>query len=443
MLPLDAFSQEAESTLKKFGVNTNEVIIAVTLDLDDAGDFGETWLCLDKNYLYCLSASSKDFVPKKGANNKNKKKKISAGNAGNSDDGDYESKFSNAKFVSYALNEIRTSYIDSFTSTNRLFLVMGEESRKEREEREKREKEAREQEDNKKNDTKAQQKKHEESTAPKEEEDIEEILPKRTTVGVAFSTNSKKQKLFAFLEIARRIKDGKEIKEDDSIFDQFNVSCPKCGRRYRNQHNKICMHCVDKGMLFARLLKYFDKHMHRLIFVFVTLLLSAGIGLLNPMIHGWLFVDVVISNSDEHAGMFEFFRGNILAFVFLILALNLIGMAIGIFRARSVNKMSIAVMQRMQIDIFSAMQKLSLAYFNNNQTGRLMTRINSDPMVMRQLYTDIIPNLIINIVTFIGVTVVMLLINWQLTLIVFIPIPIIIWIFHSQLPKLWRMFSRR
>ena len=390
MLPLDIFSEEVESAFKKFGVNTDKVIAAVALDLNDAGAFGESWLCFTKDYLYCLSANAEDFT----------RKKTRGGKA--SDDSDITSKFGNAKFASYAINEIMDSYIDSFTSTNRLFLVMG----------------------------------------PEGAEDTEDNKDKKT-VGVSFCTNSSKQKLFAFLELMNRTKNGSEIKEDDSIFEQFNISCPKCGRRYLKQTRKICMHCVDKHMLFTRLLKYFDKHVHRLIFVSATMLLSTGIALLSPIIHGRIFVDIVISGSSQDAGMLEFLRGNILAFVLLIFLLNITNMTIGIFRARTVNRMSIAVTQRMKMDIFSAMQKLSLAYFNNNQTGRLMTRISSDPMVMRAFYTDVLPSLVINVLTFAGVTVAMLIMNWQLTLIVFIPMPIIILIFRFQLPKLLHMFSKR
>ncbi|MCL2098843.1 MAG: ABC transporter ATP-binding protein/permease [Oscillospiraceae bacterium] len=391
MLPLDAFTEEAETKFKEFGVDTGEVIIAVTLDLDEAGDFGESWLCLTKKSLYCIFANSKDFVY-----GKTKKTKKNDPSIQSEDDG-VISKFTNAKFASYPLSEISASYIDSFTSTNRFFLVMGEKEK-----------------------------------------------PGKT-VGIAYSTNSKKQKLFAFLEIMKRIQEDKEVKDDDSIFEQFNIFCPTCGRRYRNQHRKICMNCVDKNMLFTRMFKYFDKHVHRLVFVFVTLLLSSAIALINPVIHGRVFVDAVIGGEELPGafGVFNFLRGNILPFVIMLFALNMTAMIIGIFRSRSVNKMSIAVSQKMRLDIFSAMQKLSLAYFNNNQTGRLMNRINTDPDVMRGLYTDILPNLIISVVTFIGVTVLMFLSNWRLTLIVFIPVPVIIWIFNVQLPKLWRMFSRR
>jgi ATP-binding cassette subfamily B protein len=388
MLPLDTLSDEVESVLKNNGINIEDIIITTSLDLDISGDFGESWLCLTKEYLYCLSANSKDFIYDTKSKAKNKKN-IQAGII-EENNLNIKSKFSKPVFEKYLLEKINSPYIDSFTSTNRFFIKTND-----------------------------------------------------VTVGVAFSTNSRKQKLFAFLEIMKRIKDGKEVTDDDAIFEQFKIFCPTCGRRYENHHRKICMNCVDKNMLFTRLFKYFNSHMQSLIIVFVTLLITAGISLINPISHGRIFVNVVIRQDTTGFEMLEFLRGNIGVFVLMLFVFNMFNLFIQIMRSRSVNKMSIAVTQKMKNDMFSAMQKLSLAYFNNNQTGRLMNRINSDPEVIRQFYTEIIPNVIINVITFIGVTVFMTMMNWRLTLIVFIPVPIIIWIFQTQLPKFWRMLSRR
>ncbi|MCL2159474.1 MAG: ABC transporter ATP-binding protein/permease [Oscillospiraceae bacterium] len=388
MLPLDSLSDEVEAAFKNFGVDTQNIIMATALDLDVTGDFGESWLCLDKEYLYCLSANSKDFEydPKE----RKKRKKIN--DEGHIDETGLKTKFSKPEFAKYPVEKIADAYIDSFTSTNRFFAIID-----------------------------------------------------GVTVGLAFCTNSKKQKLFAFLELMKRIKDGKEIADDDAIFEQFNIFCPKCKRRYRNQNRKVCMNCVDKNMLFTRLFKYFDKHGRHLAIIFATLLITSAISLINPYIHGQIFVDLVIYGDQNPAtyGSLEFLRSNILAFALMLVSIDIFSIAIQILRSRTVIKMSIYVTQKMKTDMFSAMQKLSLAYFNNNQTGRLMNRINSDPGVIQQFYTDILPSFVINVITFVGVTVMMFFVNWQLTLIVFIPVPIIVWIFRTQLPKMWRMFSKR
>ena len=390
MLPLDDLSKEAEAALRSFGVDTEKLVMAVALDLDVTGDFGEAWLCLDKEFLYCLSANSRDFEydPKE----RKKRKKIGAD--GQIDETGLKTKFSKPAFEKYPFEKITDPYIDSFTSTNRFFAIID-----------------------------------------------------GVTVGVAFATNSKKQKLFAFLEIMKRIKDGKEVKDDDAIFEQFNIFCPKCKRRYHNHHRKICMNCLDKNAMFTRLLKYFEKYKGSLVVIFATILVSSGLSLISPVLHGRILFNLVLFGSDarnqQDYGFLEFLRSNIVTFVVLLVGINLFSIAISIVQSRTVNRMSIHVTQKMKTDMFSAMQKLSLAYFNNNHTGRLMNRINSDPEVIRGFYTDIIPSFIVSVVTFVGVTIMMFLWNWQLTLVVFIPVPIIVWIFKTQLPNMWRMYSKR
>jgi len=71
-----------------------------------------------------------------------------------------------------------------------------------------------------------------------------------------------------------------------------------------------------------------------------------------------------------------------------------------------------------------------------------MNRVSHDPEVIRQFYAGVLPSFVINVITFIGVAIALFVINWQLAIIVFIPVPAIVLIFKTQLPKLWRMLTR-
>ena len=121
----------------------------------------------------------------------------------------------------------------------------------------------------------------------------------------------------------------------------------------------------------------------------------------------------------------------------------LLSLAISILQNRTNAHLSTQVALNMKLDIFTSMQKLSLSYFNNNQTGRLITRVNYDADRIRAFFIDGVPNLIINGVNFIGLTIFLFMMNWQLTLIVFIPVPLVVLMFKFMLPKLWRMYTRR
>ena len=68
---------------------------------------------------------------------------------------------------------------------------------------------------------------------------------------------------------------------------------------------------------------------------------------------------------------------------------------------------------------------MHLGYFHDKQTGDLMSRIVNDTRDFELLYAHMIPESITNLVTFTGVLLVLLTINWKLALITCAPIPLI------------------
>ena len=393
MLPLEIISEEALKVFEKHGVAKDTIRMCVQLDLDVNGDFGESWLALTGDKLICISANTTAFVLK--GHKKATVKKTA--NIDNTEEDNIQSRFSNEyTYDEYDFDKISEPYVDNFMSSNRLFLKYDD-----------------------------------------------------ATIGIVYSTNSKKQKLFAFLDLMNRFKDGKDIQDDDPIFDQFNVTCPKCGRRYTHQNRKVCMHCLDKNAMMKRLFMYFDGYIGKVAIIFLLMAFTSVIALINPFIGGHIFYDIVLSDTmpvnataiDKF--LFENINGNIMAIVGIMFAIMIISLIIGIIQNRTIWSISIRVSQKMKMDIFTAMQRLSLSFFNSTQTGRLITRVNNDSVVVRDFYAGTVPALFINVITFVSVAIFLFSMNWRLTLIIFIPVPIIVWIFRTQLPKLWRLFSKR
>ena len=76
--------------------------------------------------------------------------------------------------------------------------------------------------------------------------------------------------------------------------------------------------------------------------------------------------------------------------------------------------------------MYDKLQSLDLGFFHDKQTGDLMSRVVNDTRDFELLYAHIIPELITNVATFVGVLVILLLINWKLALITCCPIPLIL-----------------
>jgi len=76
--------------------------------------------------------------------------------------------------------------------------------------------------------------------------------------------------------------------------------------------------------------------------------------------------------------------------------------------------------------LYEKIQTMDLSFFHDKQTGDLMSRVVNDTREFELLYAHIIPEIITNIVTFIGVLIILLTINWKLALMTCAPIPLIL-----------------
>ena len=76
--------------------------------------------------------------------------------------------------------------------------------------------------------------------------------------------------------------------------------------------------------------------------------------------------------------------------------------------------------------LYDKLQCLNLSFFHDKQTGDLMSRVVNDTRDFELLYAHMIPDIITNLVTFVGVLVILLTINWKLALITCCPIPLIL-----------------
>ena len=76
--------------------------------------------------------------------------------------------------------------------------------------------------------------------------------------------------------------------------------------------------------------------------------------------------------------------------------------------------------------MYDKLQSLHLGFFHDKQTGDLMSRVVNDTRDFELLYAHMIPDMITNVVTFLGVLGILLTINWKLALVTCCPIPLIL-----------------
>ncbi len=81
----------------------------------------------------------------------------------------------------------------------------------------------------------------------------------------------------------------------------------------------------------------------------------------------------------------------------------------------------------MRRDIFSHLQTLPFSYYDNTKTGHIMSRIINDLRDITELAHHGPEDLFISLVMLVGSFIILITIEWRLTLILFAFIPLMIW----------------
>ncbi|HET60555.1 MAG TPA: ABC transporter ATP-binding protein [Chloroflexi bacterium] len=76
--------------------------------------------------------------------------------------------------------------------------------------------------------------------------------------------------------------------------------------------------------------------------------------------------------------------------------------------------------------VYRHIQQLSLRYYEDKQTGQMMSRVVNDTDIFESLIAHATPDIVVNVLTFFGVLAILVSLNWTLALLSMIPIPFIV-----------------
>jgi len=130
----------------------------------------------------------------------------------------------------------------------------------------------------------------------------------------------------------------------------------------------------------------------------------------------------------------------------ILLALYLLRVAFRFLSNYLAHKAAWYLVGDLRTKIYDKLERLDLGFFHDKQTGDLMSRVVNDTRDFELLYAHIIPEMITNVVTFLGVLAILLTINWKLALITCFPIPLILVsgvIFAKKVRPFFRVSQRK
>ena len=179
------------------------------------------------------------------------------------------------------------------------------------------------------------------------------------------------------------------------------------------------------------------KYWSYLILALISLIVSTIAGFYAPWALRELTSIATEGHSDFAAGAF-----NIGMLLLLATALQSGGASIsGYFNHHA----ALHYVADLRTELYTKLQHMGLRFFNKSRTGDLTSRVINDAMEAEILLAHVIPDLVVNILTFVGVGILLFTINLKLALLSLITIPflIVITLWQSKyLSPIWNQNSK-
>jgi ATP-binding cassette subfamily B protein len=183
--------------------------------------------------------------------------------------------------------------------------------------------------------------------------------------------------------------------------------------RSMRQDRAVLRHRVKKGT--AKRMLTFAVPYRKILAIFVpVVILDAVIAAVNPLILRSL-IDNGILKKDSQL---------IIGLSILVAVLALFDAGLALSERRISAYLGESLIFDMRAKVFRHVQRMPLAFFSRTQTGALVSRLNNDVIGAQQAFTDLLSNVVGNLVTVVIVIGVMFFLSWQITLAALILVPL-------------------
>lgn len=203
------------------------------------------------------------------------------------------------------------------------------------------------------------------------------------------------------------------------------TACLKCGHPLSG--TSICPKCDRKSVTMRQFRQLCSPYILQLILISCVMVAVTVCALYTQSLQQG-FIDNTLRNPSPDK------IKEVVVFIVAMLLLT----GFNVFATIYKNVLCVKLGARMSMDlrrkIFSKIQQLSMTFINRRRPGELMNRVTGDTAAIREFMEGAFGNLMSNIITMIGAAALMLMINWKLTLIsvIFMPICMIVTKFFNR-----------
>jgi len=188
---------------------------------------------------------------------------------------------------------------------------------------------------------------------------------------------------------------------------------------------------ISDRVLVKRLLHYAASFKRRIAMLIFVVLVSTLLNLLPPILFTFTIDNYILAMNFQGLTM---------------LAIAFVGLNVGIFFAQYsqtylIEWLGHRMEYEMRTDMFRQLQDLSLGYYANREVGGIVSRVTNDVDKITELISTGVITVMVDLITLVGIVVIMLWMSTWLSLITFTVIPFIVvfmYLWGKRVRKVYR-----
>lgn len=184
--------------------------------------------------------------------------------------------------------------------------------------------------------------------------------------------------------------------------------------------------------MLKRFMSYYKPHMRIFILDMLASLCVALVGIVYPIVTRKMLNDFIPNRQYRL----------IIGFGLLLLGLYVVRMLLNYFIQYQGHMMGVHMQTQMRSDMFRQLEKLPYSFYDNHETGKIMSRMTNDLMDISELAHHGPENILISTVSVVVSFVYLATINIWLTLIIFVCVPFLLFISISLRKKMRSAFQK-
>lgn len=226
-----------------------------------------------------------------------------------------------------------------------------------------------------------------------------------------------------------------QIEIVDATYEKMMNTCPKCGRTLLRTGAE-CAHCQGKKKMASKLIKYLKPQLGKLVLCLFLSFFTTAAALLPPYLTKMLVDDVLPNKNREK-----------LAWIVVALLVSYIIFAVvGMIRNYILRISGDKIVAHIRNDVYKKAQYLPMKFYDKTSTGSVINRISGDTATLQAFMLRITQEAVAQLVLLVGIIALMFSMNWKLTLLALVPVPLIVAgsrIFRKKIMPFYRRIWRK